>query len=122
MQLEKQPSSAPLAFAMPQPIIIRWPNEEQGGHFKIQGFLVAPRTALAIFDEQVEVHLVEPTSDPGEYELQYASNPMFHVGTDLPTICYDLHHLSFAEFARKYTHSDFHQPPLPLIEPALLSE
>ncbi|MFD2170925.1 hypothetical protein [Tumebacillus lipolyticus] len=91
-------------------ILIRWPDEETGGHFHVPGCLVAANTALAIFDAHVEVHLVTATEDPGEYELRYASNPIFYVGNDLPTIFYDLRHLSFAELAGKYTHSDFHSP------------
>lgn len=92
------------------PILIRWPNEESGGYFKVPGYLAGPNTALAIFDEHLEVHLVEPSPDPGEYELRFASNPMFFVGDDLPTIFHDVRHLTFVEFARKYTHSDFYQP------------
>lgn len=93
------------------PILIRWPNEETGGHFKVPGYLVSPNTALAVFDEHLEVHLVEPSTDPDEYELCYASNPMFYVGNDLPSIFYDLSHLTLAELACKYKHSDFHLPP-----------
>ena len=93
-----------------QPIMIRWPNEESGGHFKVPGCLVAPNTALAVFDDHLEVHLVEPSPEPWEYDLRFASNPMFYLGTDLPEIFHDLGHLTLAEFAGKYTHSDFHLP------------
>ncbi|TCP52822.1 hypothetical protein EV586_10765 [Tumebacillus sp. BK434] len=94
-------------------ILIRWPNEETGGHFRIPGCLVAPNTALALFDGHVEVHLVEATGSPGEYDLRYASNPLFYVGDDLPEIFYDLRHLTLAELAGKYTHSDFYSPRHP---------
>ncbi|ARU62198.1 hypothetical protein CBW65_15180 [Tumebacillus avium] len=96
-------------------ILIRWPNEETGGHFRIPGCLVAPNTALAIFDGHVEVHLVEAAGAPGEYDLRYASNPLFYVGSDLPEIFYDLRHLTLAELAGKYTHSDFYSPERPLL-------
>jgi hypothetical protein len=95
-------------------IMIRWPNEETGGHFRVPGCLVSPNTALAIFDSHLEVHLVEATDDPNEYDLRYASNPMFYVGDDLPAIFYDIRHLTFAEFAGKYTHSDFSPRQSPL--------
>jgi hypothetical protein len=92
------------------PILIRWPNDESGGYFRVPGYLVSESTALAIFDEHLEVHLVEATPDPDEYDLRYASNPMFYVGDDLPTIFYDLRTLTMSEFACKYTHSDFYMP------------
>ncbi|MGB8955082.1 MAG: hypothetical protein WCC10_06895 [Tumebacillaceae bacterium] len=92
------------------PILVRWPNEETGGHFKVPGVIVGPNTALVLFDEHLEVHLVEPSSEPHEYELRFASNPIFHAGSDLPTIFHDICHLTLAEFAGKYTHSDFHDP------------
>lgn len=92
-----------------QPILIRWPNEDTGDWFKIPGCLVNDRTALAVFDRHVEVHLVAPTDDPNEFDLHYASNPLFFVGDDLPTIFHDLLHLTLLQFASKYTHSDFHQ-------------
>ena len=88
-------------------IQIRWPNEEKGGWYTVPGLLVAEGIALAVFDDQLEVHLVKQTSDVNEYDLQYASNPMFHVGDDLTTILNDLETLTMAEFAAKYTHCDF---------------
>ena len=91
----------------PNVIIVRWPHEEMEQDFKIPGILVNENVALTLFDEHVEVHLVEQSSTPGEYELRYASNPMFYVGNDLPTIVHDLTSLTFADFASKYTHSDF---------------
>src|SRR5689334_20015623 len=91
-------------------ILIRWPNEDSGGYFKVPGYLVSANTALAIFDEHIEVHLIDPSNDPSEYELRYASNPMFYVGDDLPAIFHDLHSLTLAQFAKKYTHSDFYLP------------
>lgn len=100
-----------------RPIIIRWPNEETGGYFRVPGCLVGDRTAFAIFDEHLEVHLVEPSHDPHEYELRYASNPLFYVGSDLPTVYHDLICLSFADFAGKYTHSDFYPAATPLPVP-----
>ncbi|HEU4965318.1 MAG TPA: hypothetical protein VFV52_15940 [Bacilli bacterium] len=99
---------------MKLPILIRWPNEESGGHFKVPGCLVGPNTALALFDQHLEVHLVVPSPEPHEYDLRYASNPMFYVGDDVPTIFHDLAHLTFADFTCKYTHSDFQQVSLPL--------
>lgn len=99
---------------MKMPILIRWPNEEAGGHFKVPGCLVGPHTALALFDEHLEVHLVVPSPDCGEYDLRYASNALFYVGDDVPAIFHDLTNLTLAEFALKYTHSDFHQLKLPL--------
>ena len=91
-----------------QPIMIRWPNEEDGGYFKVSGFLVNQNVALAIFDRNLEVHIVEPSPDPNEYELKFASNPMFQVGGDLEQIQRDLSELTVLEFAQKYTHSDFY--------------
>jgi hypothetical protein len=92
------------------PIVIRWPNEDTGGFFKISGCLVNDNTALAIFDRHLEVHLVTPTEDPHEFELQFASNPLFYVGDDLPEIFHDLAQMSLLQFATKYTHSDYYQP------------
>lgn len=92
------------------PILIRWPNEETGGWFKIPGVVVGLNVALAVFDEHLEIHLVSPSEEPLEYELRYASNPLFHVGQDLATLFYDVHTLTLAEFAGKYTHSDFLDP------------
>ena len=44
----------------PRSIIqVRWPNEDEGGYFKVPGCLVAEGVALVIFDENIEVHLVE---------------------------------------------------------------
>jgi hypothetical protein len=96
-----------MEFDLKHLILIRWPNEETGGFFKIPGYLVGPNTAFALFDEHLEVHLIEPSPEQGEYELRYASNPIFYVGDDLPTIFHDIHFLTLAEFAGKYTHSDF---------------
>ena len=88
-------------------IQIRWPNEEKGGWYTVPGLLVAEGIALAVFDDQLEVHLVKQTSDVSQYDLQYASNPMFHVGDDMSTILHDLETLTMVQFAAKYTHSDF---------------
>lgn len=96
-----------MEFDLQQLILIRWPNEETGGYFKIPGYLVGTNTALALFDQHLEIHLIEPSATLGEYELRYASNPMFYVGDDLPVIFHDIHHLTVAEFANKYSHSDF---------------
>src|SRR5690349_606402 len=98
-------------------ILIRWPNEEDGGYFKVPGYRIGANTALALFDEHIEVHLVDPSPDPYEYELRYASNPMFYIGDDLPTLFHDIHHLTLAEFAGKYTHSDFHLQSDPASSP-----
>ncbi|MBL0388159.1 hypothetical protein JJB07_16195 [Tumebacillus sp. ITR2] len=91
-----------------QAILIRWPNEDTGGYFKVPGCLVNPNTALAIFDCHLEVHLVTPTDHPHEFDLHFASNPLFYVGDDLPEIFHDLNQLTLLEFARKYTHSEYH--------------
>jgi len=90
-----------------QPILIRWPNDESGGYFKVPGVIVGPNKALALFDRHLEIHLVAATNDPNEYDLQYASNPMFHVGENPLDVFYDVHTLTVAEFAGKYGHSDF---------------
>ncbi|PWK11476.1 hypothetical protein [Tumebacillus permanentifrigoris] len=92
------------------PIVIRWPNEDTGSYFKIPGCLVNDNTALAIFDLHLEVHLVTATDDPNEYDLQFASNPLFYVGDDLPMIFHDLAQMSLYQFASKYTHSEYFQP------------
>lgn len=89
---------------------IRWPNDENGGWLRIPGLIVAENVALVLFDKNLEVHLVEPTSDLNEYALRFASHPMFHVGNDLETILRDLQHLTMIEFAATYTHSDFVDP------------
>ena len=91
-----------------RPVIqIRWPNDEKGGWFTVPGLLVSEGVAFAMFDQQLEVHLVKPTSDVNEYDLKYASNPIFHVGDDLTTIFHDLENLTMVQFAAKYQHSDF---------------
>lgn len=92
------------------PVQIRWPNEEKGGWFRIPGLIVAENVALVLFDENLEVHLVEPSREPNEYELRFASHPMFYVGNDLETVLHDLQRLTIVEFAAKYTHSDFADP------------
>ncbi|KEO82518.1 hypothetical protein [Tumebacillus flagellatus] len=94
-------------------ILIRWPNEDTGGYFKVPGCLVDANTALAIFDAHLEVHLVTPTDHPHEFDLRFASNPLFYVGDDLPEIFHDLRRLSLLEFAGKYTHSDYHATEAP---------
>ncbi|KEO81430.1 hypothetical protein [Tumebacillus flagellatus] len=91
-----------------RPIIIRWPNEDTGGYFKISGCLINENVSLAVFDEHLEVHLVTPTEDPNEFDLNFASNPFFFVGDSFQDIYFDLTHLTVVEFASKYNHSDFH--------------
>ena len=54
----------------PRSIIqVRWPNDDEGGYFKVPGCLVAEGVALVIFDENIEVHLVDATSDDDEFDL-----------------------------------------------------
>jgi hypothetical protein len=70
---------------------------------------VSDSLALAIFDERLEVHIVERTDDPNEYDLIRASNPMFYVGEDVETVMSDISKLTVVEFARKYVHGDFQE-------------
>lgn len=93
-------------------IMIRWPNVDDGDYFRVAGLLVNESTALALFDGHIEVHLVTPTPDPNEFDLRYASNPIFHVGDDYPEIFHDIASLTIAEMAAKYSHSDFSVPAL----------
>lgn len=88
-------------------IVVRWPNDDTGSDFRVPGILVNNNVAVVLLDEHIEIHLVEITANPNEYELRYASNPLFYVGRDWPTIFTNLTMLSLAEFASKYTHSEF---------------
>ncbi|PWK05155.1 hypothetical protein [Tumebacillus permanentifrigoris] len=91
-----------------RPITIRWPNEDTGEYFKIPGCMINENSVLALFDHHLEVHLVTPTEDPHEFDLQFASSPMFYVGDNFQDIYFDLMHLTIVEFATKYVHSDYH--------------
>lgn len=64
-----------------QYIMIRWPNTDDGSYFRVAGLLVNENTALALFDGHIEVHLVIPSPAPNEFDLRYASNPIFRVAT-----------------------------------------
>jgi len=93
-------------------VLVRWPNDETGGYFKLPGLLIGPETALTISDCHIEVHLVTASSTPHEYNLHHASHPLFYVGNDHATIFHDLRTLPIAEFASKYVQSEFHNEKL----------
>jgi hypothetical protein len=89
-------------------IFTRLPDDE-GGYLKFPALMVSDGLAMAIFDEHLEVHLVEATDDPNEYDLVRQSNPMFYVGDDVETLMSDITKLTVIEFTWKYEHGDFRE-------------
>jgi hypothetical protein len=87
-------------------IHIRWEEPEVGGVIQKPGVLAMKDegicVALCIFDGQLEVHLVAPTTEDYEYVLLSVLHELFYVGNDVEVIIPDLHELTFVEFVGKY--------------------
>lgn len=95
----------------PHEVIVRWGSEtEEGGVFRLKGVRVTLDTVLAVFDGNIELHVVLPTDDPAEFELVQCFSPMFRVGEDESewgTILSDLTTLNVVSFAKKYPHAEY---------------
>lgn len=83
-------------------IYTRLPNEDDGGYLKFPARLISKNVAFAIFDEKLEVHVVKPTTIPDEYDLIFASAPVFYVGSDATSVFEEIRMMPLVELARKY--------------------